>query len=117
MHAQALALEQLHHQVGRAVLAHPGVEDLDDVGVADGVRRARLVEQPAEHLLVGHVLTVEHLHRHPTTDARVLGQVHGAHSPLPQERQDAVVPELLADHLRTPMVADRQFCEMSKIAA
>ncbi len=43
---EALALEELHQHVGNVVLGqHADVDDVDDVGVADGVGRARLVEE------------------------------------------------------------------------
>jgi hypothetical protein len=80
--------------------AHARVEDLDDVRVADGVGGPRLVEEPAEELLVARELLVQHLDRDAPPDPGVLGQVNRAHPPLPQQREDPVIPELLADHVR-----------------
>jgi hypothetical protein len=47
---EVLALEQLHHDVRDARRQRPAVEHLDDAGVTDRVRGARLVEEALEDL-------------------------------------------------------------------
>ena len=98
--AQALALQQLHHQERRAVREHAGVEDLDDVRVADRVGGARLVEEPRQQVLVARVVLVQNLDRDAAADAGVLGQVNRAHPALSQQRDGAIIPELFPDHRR-----------------
>ena len=87
--AQRLAAQKLHHQEG-LVLGEPGVEDLDDVLVADFRGRACLAGE-APHRL-GHPceVRVEHLDRHVPPHGEVLGLVDGPHASLAQQANDAI---------------------------
>src|SRR5208283_6066920 len=80
------------------VVRDPGVEDLDDVGVANGIGRARLVDETCECLLVVAKLAAQHLDGHLAADAGVFGKIHGPHSALSEQGGSAVVAEALANH-------------------
>jgi hypothetical protein len=95
---ERLPAQQLHHQIRDAVLRDAGVEDLDDVGVADGVGRTRFVDETRERLLVVAQLGPQHFDRHLAADAGVFSEIHRAHSTLAEESGGAVVAEALADH-------------------
>jgi hypothetical protein len=90
---EALALEVLHDDVGRAVRQRPVVVRLDDVRVPDGVRRARLLKEAAHDLGVGRVLRVQHLDGRLAPEARMLREIHDAHPALAELRRDSVVPD------------------------
>ncbi len=77
--AHRLAVEVLHHEVG-AHFTHPGVDDLDDVGVADAAHRLRFLEEALGELGVLRELVVEELHGDRSTAAHRLGTKHVAHA-------------------------------------
>jgi hypothetical protein len=52
---QRLALQELHHQEGDAVLPDAEVENLDDVGMLDASRRPRLALEAPDDLGIGRV--------------------------------------------------------------
>ena len=74
------------------------VEDLDDAGVADRGRRARLVEEALRELGVVGQARAQDLDRGAPPDPRVLGEVDDAHAAFTDELGDPVVAEGLADH-------------------
>ncbi len=78
--ASEVALEQLHHDVRRAVVGRAVVVDLDDPGVADRRRGLGLVEEALHELRVGRQLRAQHLHGRRAAEHRVLGAEHRAHA-------------------------------------
>jgi hypothetical protein len=96
--AQALALEQLHHDVGAAITGAPEVDQLDHARVPDRCDRARLVEEPSLDRLVREVLGVEDLDGDLVAEHPVLPHVDGGHTSLPEWGYHAVVTEFFADH-------------------
>ena len=100
--AQVLADQQLHQQVVIAELGRDEVLDLEDVGVADLVDRARLVEEPRDDLL-GRAVAVDDLERHPAAELHVDALVDRADATLAEHAQQAVLPE----HVAEPRVARR----------
>ena len=79
--AQALPAQELHHDV-RAAVVDVAVEHLDDAGVLDHRRRARLGEEAADQL--GRVAEVaqQEFDRRLARDVLVLGEIDLAHAPL-----------------------------------
>ena len=98
--AQALADQVLHHDVRVAVGQDAAVEDVDDPGVTDQRRRARLVEEPRDDLLVRGELGQQDLDRRLARDVLVLAQVDRAHAPLTELGNDPVAPDGLPNHRR-----------------
>ena len=96
--AQALAHQVLHHDVGVAVGQDAAVDDVDDSGVPDQRRRARLVEEPRDDLLVRGELRQQYLDRRLAGDVLVLAQVDRAHAPLTELGNDPVAPDGLPNH-------------------
>jgi len=81
---QRLTFEALHHDVGAAIGQLAGLEDVDDVGVADLVDDPRL-DQHALGIEAGREETVmDHLEGGPLPDLSVHHRVHGAHSAPPE---------------------------------
>ena len=92
--SQAVAVQELHHEVVAAVGEPAEREDVDDVGVADLVDGAGLVDEPAHQLrVVGDVLSQD-LDRDPLADHRLDRQVDGPHSPFADLAGDAVLAHL-----------------------
>src|ERR1019366_7204210 len=58
---ERLALEQLHHDVGVAVLRAVDVHDLDDVGALDLGRHARLAEEALDQARAARQIRVQDL--------------------------------------------------------
>ena len=97
--AQVAALEQLHRDVG-ALVADAGVEDGDDVRMAEAAGRARLVqEQRVERLalLLGD-LDVERLDRDQARQQRIVRR---------EDRAEAAFAELVLERVAAD-VADRR---------
>src|SRR5437763_1734888 len=80
---QALALEQLHHEIGPAVAKIAEVEDVDDVGMAYTCRRARLAHKALRRgrVLVER-LAAQHLERVVAAEHDVLDAKHRTHAAL-----------------------------------
>ncbi len=76
--ADRLPVEQLHHDV-RPELAHPRVEHVDHVGVADAVDGLRLLKKTLRELDAQRKLRVEELDRHRPPRVDVLGAEYIAH--------------------------------------
>ena len=92
---QRLALEQLHRDVGDAVLL-ADVVDGDDVGMVEAAGRARLAQEALAHLahdLRGQVRQ-QRLDRDVALDERIDGAVHRAHGAAAELGDDDVAPEL-----------------------
>ena len=78
---QILAAQTLHDHEADTVLFDP-VEDIDDAGVADARRGARLLDQAFRGLRLDR-LRQERLERDLPAQLDVLGLVHGAHPAPP----------------------------------
>jgi hypothetical protein len=96
LHREGLPLEVLHDEEVLAVVGLPEIVDLHDVLVADLVDGARLVEEPADHLLVAGQLAVDDLERDLLADVRMLGEKHHPHPAHADARKDSVIAERLA---------------------
>ena len=108
---EELSLEQLHHEVGVAVLGRVVVEDAHDTGVVDLVRGVTLLEKTAARVGVARELGMEHLDGGAAPVVHVRGGVNGpdaaardARVDTPAVAQDATDPasafERLTSHSR-----------------
>ena len=113
---QGLAFEQLHDEIGIAVLL-PDVEDGADVRVVECGSRARLAQKALPH--AGHAeLIVQQLDGHLTMETGVPGTEDGAHATAAKAAEDLVGPEppaCLRNHaLSSPSLVQRsqlaRFC-------
>ncbi len=68
------AVEELHHEVGRAVGQRSEVADVDDVLVADRRRALRLLAEAGDDLLVVRDLGTQDLDRQGLVQDRVLAR-------------------------------------------
>ncbi len=84
--AERLAVEQLLHDVGRAV-PEPDLEHGDDVGVVRHRRRPRLAPEAGVDVGARGEVRVEHLERHAAPDPRVLRLEDDADAALPDPAQ------------------------------
>ena len=96
--AQALALEQLHHEIDDAVVGVAEVGDVDDVGVADLVDGLGLLEEARHQARIGAQVRAQHLDGHPLADHRMLGEVDGTHATFAENADDLVVTDAATDH-------------------
>ena len=83
------AVDQLHHDVGDAVVV-AGVVGRHDVRVDEPRRGDRLVAEPGAGRVVGGEVGAQDLHRDPARQHRVVGDPHRGH-PAPGERLDELV--------------------------
>src|SRR5262249_37044599 len=98
---EALAVEELHDDVRRPLrLQGPAVEDLDDIGMLNGARRARFVYESREHLLVARQILLQDLDGDAAVDARMLGDIDHAHAALAERAHDAVIPNGASNHVQ-----------------
>ena len=93
---EALALEQLHHEIGRAVLGLAHVVDVDDGGMPDLSARARLEEKPVERVLVLAQLGEQELHGEVAVGKLVASRPHRSHAP---SAKTALQPVLAGDEI------------------
>ena len=111
---ERLALQVLHHEEDRAVVRLAEVGDVDDVGVVDEARRARLAQEALDRLLAAAVAVVEDLHRHLFADVDVLAAVDDAHAAAPDDLVQLVLADggtgsgVGGDHLVQIRIAPRQ---------
>src|SRR5262249_21758971 len=98
LRGQAVALEELHDEVGRSVGVAAHAVDLDHAPGLDHRRRPRLVEEALDDLLVLAVGRPEQLDRRLAPHQRVLGGIDHAESALADEARDLVAAQRLADH-------------------
>ncbi len=90
---QAGAVEQLLHDVVRPVAPLPDLEHVDDVGVVDARRRARLAAEAVHHVRSPGDVRVQHLERHVPPDQRVsFGLEHDARRALPELPEQDELP-------------------------
>ncbi len=114
--AQGLAVDVLHGDVVHFVPARgattrdrldierrPGVPDFvdrDDVRVAEGRGRARLVREPAHAVAVVDEIGRQHLQRHVAVERPVVSPVDVPHRPAPRQCDDPVPADVRADRER-----------------
>ncbi len=91
---EPLAVEQLHDDVCTAVGMVSEVEDLDDAGVRDRGRGARLVEEPRDDLGTTRELGVEHLECRTSAEHRVFCDPDLAHPARTDLVQDSIRADL-----------------------
>ena len=97
---ERLALEVLHHDE-RLLVDDVAVEHLDDPGMADRRRRARLAEETLEDGGLLRELREQHLDRSAALDAAVLGEIHPAHASPSQLPSTAYPPTRLPTVITT----------------
>ena len=90
---QVHALEQLHRDVGRAVVVVAEVEDGEDVGVDDLGHRARLALEAALLVGVPRDLREHDLQGHVALEQRVARMVDDAHGAPAHAADDLVLPD------------------------
>jgi hypothetical protein len=95
---QALALQEFHHHVRHAVGQEAHVDDVDDVGVVDGVGGARLIEKALDVIGVGRALRLENLDGRLAPQERMLREIDRPHPTLTQQLSHLVVVDFLPDH-------------------
>ena len=99
--AQALAAQELHHHVRRAVLAKAEVQHLDDVAVVDLGRGERLAHEALAHLvgqLVAAPVRDHGLERDRSPQPGVDGAVDRSHAALADIITDLVAVDALSLH-------------------
>ncbi len=90
--AECLALQQLHHGIGNAVIRSE-VEDRKNVRVGERGYRFRLALEAREHVRIrGHRLR-QHLDRDIAVELRIPRTVHLPHAARAEGREDLVGPE------------------------
>ena len=92
---QGLALHELHHQEGEAVLVAHVVERAD-VGMVQAGDGSRFTLEPLSHFDGLRLLGGKHLHRHRAIEPRVLRPIDLAHAAAPEGSDDLVRPETAA---------------------
>ncbi len=78
-----------------AVFAH--VVHMGDVGMAEGGRGARLLEEPGFGVFVRHLVGGKNFQRQVAVETRVVGAIHPPHAAGAEEAQDSVVREGLVE--------------------
>ena len=92
------AVEELHDDVGDAVVHLALIEDLDHVRVGDGLRAPRLAPEPLADVRVGRERRVHHLDGAGPVDELVARPVDGRHAALAEHVLDDVAAgDRLAD--------------------
>jgi hypothetical protein len=79
-HAEVVPVQQLLHEEGRAVFGRGDVEDVDHVGVPDGVGGAGLAYEAGDGLAAAAELGPQELDRHLAIHHLVDGAVHVTHA-------------------------------------
>jgi len=95
--AEARAGEQLHDEVRAAVREVAEVEDVDDVGVLDPCRGARLAQEAVDAVRVALQHTpVQHLERARPAERGMLGLIDAAHATGIEPGEHAIVVDAIA---------------------
>src|SRR5688500_10037600 len=93
--AQALSVEELRHQVRRAVSRSQVVED-EDVGMIEGARRARLLLEAAQPVGVAGQRCRQHLERYLPAQPTVESAIDLSHPAGAERRDDLIGTETAA---------------------
>src|SRR5258705_11924091 len=99
------AFEELHHDVGAAIL-FADVVDRANVGMVERRGRLRLSLESAQSLRIAGDIIGKKLQGDEAVKARVLGLVYDAHAASAQLFDDAVVGDGLADHWKRKIRRD-----------
>lgn len=91
---QALARQELHHQIGSPICEKAEGMDLDGTRMDNAGERHRLLEEPLLDFGITGVLGVYHLDRDPVRECYVNALLHSAHSPGAELTDDSIVVEL-----------------------
>ncbi len=84
-------MKVLHHDVG-ALVGDPGVDDVDDVGVADLVHRLRFEEETPRQVFARCEVGSQELDGDHAPGERVLGAKHLAHTTSAEVLDEAILP-------------------------
>jgi hypothetical protein len=95
---EALALEQLGHEVRVAVGGGAVIDELHDAGVADRGRGLGLVEEPLHDVRAARQLDGQHPHDDAPAERLVLAEVDHADVPLADPLHDPIVTEQRPQH-------------------
>ena len=87
---ERLTVEQLHHEVRRAIVELAEVVDGDDRRMTDRRRRAGLLEEARREHRVRREIAAQHLHREHAIELGVPHLVDGAHAALTKRRDHLV---------------------------
>ena len=90
--SEALAFEQIHHDVEAAALELAEIADLDDVSATNRVGRLRLANEALKHALRPIHSRLENLHRRSLADDDVPARVDRTHPAPADEALDFVAP-------------------------
>src|SRR5262245_16115441 len=93
--SQALALKQLHDEIGHAVWEHAYIDDGYDLGMPNGVRRPRFVHEAFDDVSALRERPTEEFDRHLTARERMLSHINRAHSPFAEDATNLEVVDPL----------------------
>src|SRR5450432_2663663 len=85
-----MAPEELHHEIEDAVVALAEVVDVDDVGLVEAAREARLAQEPLRDRAHGRELRMDDLDRDLAIDRHLPRAVHRAHPAFAEHRTELV---------------------------
>ena len=88
-----MALEVLHHHVGRAVLERADVGDLRDVLAFQLCGRLRLAHEPFDRIGIERHVLPQHLDREALVELEVGDLRDDPHPPLAEDRLDPVLAQ------------------------
>jgi hypothetical protein len=95
---QRFPVQKLHRHEQQAVTCPAEVEHVDDVGMADGARGARLALEAGAYLRVGADLFKQGLDRDPSLKRDVQGLVHHAHDAAADLPRDLILAAQYLSH-------------------
>ena len=96
---QGLASQVFHRQIGDPLTGVAAVEDTHDAGMWDRVGGASFVEKARRGVLLLRDFGTQDLDGSLATDPVVHGLVHHAHAALADQACQAIVADVLADHV------------------
>ena len=101
------ALDQLHDEIGSAVIGGSGVEDLGDIGVVHQSEGLPLGPEPGQHLAAVHAGLDELQRDRPPHRLGLFGHEDGAHAPLADRLKELVRADAAARALDGRVPGDR----------
>ena len=99
--AQRLAFQELHHQIWRAPVAlqDAGIDDIDDVGMSNGIGGARLIDKARHRPVVMHQLGPQKLDGRLLSIAGIQRQPNRSRRSLSELRDHLVVVKAQTKHI------------------
>ena len=101
-HLEVLAFDVAHRDE-QLVAGFAGGVDRDDVRVVERCSELGLLQEPLAERLILRQRRRQHLQRHLSLQAQILGEIHDAHATAPEHTHDPV-PEQLSARRRTGRV-------------